>query len=88
MKKLRIYGFLFLGLWSLSVTAKAQKANKFSLQQAVDYAKQHSVQVKNALLDILIQKQLYYPAKLQVNHPVHLHLSGLAQNGTLRPLLI
>lgn len=57
MKKLRIYGFLFLGLLSLSVTAKAQKANKFSLQQAVDYAKQHSVQVKNALLDILIQKQ-------------------------------
>ena len=57
MKKLMNYGFLFLGLWSLSVKTKAQKANEFSVQQAADYAKQHSVQVKNALLDILIQQQ-------------------------------
>ena len=35
----------------------AQKINSFSVQQAVEYAKQNSVQVKNALLDILIQKQ-------------------------------
>lgn len=37
--------------------ANAQKINEFSAQQAVDYASQHSVQVKNALLDILIQEQ-------------------------------
>jgi len=36
----------------------AQKVNSFTVQQAVDYAKQNSVQVKNALLDILIQKQV------------------------------
>lgn len=42
------------------VTAQVEttpKVNSFSLQQAVDYAKKNSVQVKNALLDILIQKQ-------------------------------
>jgi outer membrane protein TolC len=43
----------------LVVTAKtqAQKINSFSVQQAVDYAKQNSVQVKNAMIDILIQQQ-------------------------------
>jgi outer membrane protein TolC len=37
--------------------SNAQKVNSFTVQQAVDYAKQNSVQVKNALLDVLIQKQ-------------------------------
>ncbi|MEO8768428.1 MAG: TolC family protein [Ferruginibacter sp.] len=36
----------------------ARKINQFSLAQALDYAKQHSVQVKNALLDIEIQHQV------------------------------
>jgi outer membrane protein len=35
-----------------------RKINQFSLAQALDYAKQNSVQVKNALVDILIQKQV------------------------------
>ena len=39
-------------------TDTARKVNAFSLQQAVDYAKQNSVQVKNALLDYQIQKQV------------------------------
>lgn len=46
-----------LSLLTTSQVVNAQKINSFSLQQAVDYAKQNSVQVKNALLDILIQKQ-------------------------------
>jgi outer membrane protein TolC len=37
--------------------ANAQTVNSFSVQQAADFAKKNSVQVKNALLDILIQKQ-------------------------------
>jgi outer membrane protein TolC len=41
----------------LSISAGAQKINSFSAKQAADYAKLNSVQVKNALLDILIQKQ-------------------------------
>lgn len=43
-------------------TAYAQTAaknkNEFTLAQTLDYAKQHSVQVQNALLDIKIQKQV------------------------------
>ncbi len=35
----------------------AQQTNAFSAQQAVDYALRNSVQVKNALLDIEIQRQ-------------------------------
>lgn len=38
--------------------ATAQKVNEFSVRQAVDYAKQNSIQVKNALLDIKIQQQV------------------------------
>lgn len=36
---------------------KAQKTNEFSVKQAVDYASKNAVQVKNALLDIQIQRQ-------------------------------
>ena len=37
--------------------ADAQTVNSFTVQQATDYAKKNAVQVKNALLDVLIQKQ-------------------------------
>ena len=57
MKKLRNYSLLFVSLFIFTATVNAQKINSFSVQQAVDYARQNSVQVKNALLDILIQKQ-------------------------------
>jgi len=40
-----------------AAVANAQKINSFTVQQAVDYAKQNSVQVKNALLDYQVQKQ-------------------------------
>jgi outer membrane protein TolC len=42
----------------LSQITIAQKVNEFSVQQAVDYAKQNAIQVKNALLDIKIQQQV------------------------------
>lgn len=54
------------GLWILvaisSTGIQAQQAQSpevhaFSVQQALDYAKQNNVQVKNALLDIQIQQQ-------------------------------
>ncbi|HPH85919.1 MAG TPA: TolC family protein [Ferruginibacter sp.] len=35
----------------------AQTTNSFSVKQAVDYAMQHAVQVRNALVDIKIQRQ-------------------------------
>ena len=35
----------------------AQQTNAFSAKQAVDYAIKNSAQVKNALLDIEIQRQ-------------------------------
>ena len=57
MKNLRIYVVFIIYLLIINVVTNGQKVNSFTVQQAVDYGKQHSVQVKNALLDILIQKQ-------------------------------
>ena len=57
MKKLGKYCLFMLSLLTINQVVIAQKVNSFSLQQAVEYAKKNSVQVKNALLDILIQKQ-------------------------------
>jgi outer membrane protein len=57
MKKIRTYSMIVCSLLLLSISAGAQKINSFSAKQAADYAKLNSVQVKNALLDILIQKQ-------------------------------
>lgn len=41
----------------VTASATAQKSHSLSVQQAVDFAMQHSVQVKNALADVKIQKQ-------------------------------
>jgi outer membrane protein len=41
----------------LTATATAQQTNAFSVKQAVEYALKNSAQVKNALLDIKIQRQ-------------------------------
>ena len=49
--------FTFSLLLMFAAVANAQKINSFTVQQAVDYAKQNSVQVKNALLDYQVQKQ-------------------------------
>ena len=52
---MKLFTFSFLLLFA--AVANAQKINSFTVQQAVDYAKQNSVQVKNALLDYQVQKQ-------------------------------
>src|SRR6187551_2321271 len=57
MKKLRNYSLILLSVVLMNQELAAQKVNSFTVQQAAEYAKQNSVQVKNALLDILIQKQ-------------------------------
>ena len=57
MKRLGNYSLLLISLFVLTAQAGAQTINSFSVKQAADYAKKNSVQVKNALLDILIQKQ-------------------------------
>jgi outer membrane protein len=57
MKKVKNYSLVALSLLAMINTVEAQKIHAFSVQQAAEYAKQNSVQVKNALLDILIQKQ-------------------------------
>jgi outer membrane protein len=63
MKRNRIIT-LVLNLWlcGLCFTGKAQtsnapRVNEFTAKQAVDYALQNAVQVKNALLDVESQKQ-------------------------------
>lgn len=50
-------GIAWIGLIAFALPVKAQEIHSFSVQQAVDYAKQNSVQVKNALLDVKIQEQ-------------------------------
>jgi outer membrane protein len=57
MKKLWLSSTAFISLSLLSVSAVAQQKNEFSIKQCVDYAGKNSVTVKNALLDIQIQKQ-------------------------------
>jgi len=52
---MKLFTISFLLLFA--AVANAQKINSFTVQQAVDYAKQNSVQVKNALLDYQVQKQ-------------------------------
>lgn len=51
------WGALAMLLVMTAATASAQTKNEFSVKQAVDYASKNAVQVKNALLDIQIQKQ-------------------------------
>ncbi len=46
---------LVLLLWNIG--AQAQKINKFTVVQAVTYAKQNNLQVKNALIDYRVQQQ-------------------------------
>ena len=46
-----------IGLLFSGGSLQAQQVNNFTVQQAVDYAKKNSVQVKNALLDYKIQQQ-------------------------------
>lgn len=57
MRKIVMQGLFVMSLLVTGTALKAQKINAFTVEQAIDYAKQNSVQVKNALLDILIQKQ-------------------------------
>jgi outer membrane protein TolC len=49
---------VFIITWILTGTVSAQTTNEFTVKQAVDYAMQNSVQVRNALLDIQLQKQM------------------------------
>src|SRR5947208_1631152 len=41
----------------VTTAASAQQRHDFSVQQAIDYARKNSAQVKNALLGIDLQKQ-------------------------------
>ncbi len=54
-KTMKLFTVLVSVLFTLGLNA--QKINSFSVQQAVDYAKQNNVQVKNALLDYKVQQQ-------------------------------
>lgn len=47
--------FLFINL--VTYAQRTDSVHAFSIQQCVDYAKQHNAQVKNALLDYKIQQQ-------------------------------
>lgn len=57
MKKMRVYSLLGMCLLFAGTLANAQTVNSFTVQQATDYARKNAVQVKNSLLDVLIQKQ-------------------------------
>lgn len=48
---------LIVGLLLSAPATFAQKVNEFTIQQAIDYAMTNSAKVKNALLDIQLQKE-------------------------------
>ena len=54
-KTMKLFTVFVIMLFAFGVNA--QKTNSFTVQQAVDYAKQNNVQVKNALLDYQVQQQ-------------------------------
>lgn len=59
--KLAKWGFVISTiLYSTVLQAQQDTASQhaFSLQQALEYARQHNVQVKNALIDISLQHQV------------------------------
>jgi outer membrane protein len=47
----------FLGLYAKAQADTTSEIHRLSVKEAVDYAEQNNVQVKNALVDILLQKQ-------------------------------
>jgi outer membrane protein len=55
--KLRSMGMVLFFVAGVALSAASQEKHAFSAQEAVDYAKKNSAQVKNALLDIKIQEQ-------------------------------
>ena len=57
MKKFWLSGTALMSMVLLSASAFAQQKNEFSIKQCVEYANKNSVTVKNALLDVQIQKQ-------------------------------
>ena len=57
MKKNRLNKIVVIGLILLSNKSQAQQKNAFSVKQCVEYAEKNSIAVKNALIDIEIQKQ-------------------------------
>lgn len=57
MKKNWLNSIVVIGLILLANNLHAQQKNAFSVKQCVDYAAKNSVTVKNALIDIEIQKQ-------------------------------
>ncbi len=57
--KRQLLALLLGGLPALTMaqTTASPERHEMSIQQAIDYARQHNVQVKNALLDLRIQEQ-------------------------------
>lgn len=65
---------LFLSTYLVVSLAGAQITNEFTVNQAVDYAMKNSVQVRNALLDLKIQKQ----TNREITSAALPHISGSA----------
>lgn len=57
MTKIKCCAAVIIGLFLSAPATFAQKVNEFSVQQAIDYAMTNSAKVKNALLDIQLQKE-------------------------------
>ena len=57
MLSARNYLVAIIAILAGSLPLQAQKIHSFSIDQAIEYAGKNAVQVKNSLLDVLIQKQ-------------------------------
>lgn len=58
MQKIRLIVLAAAGLFALYHANAQDSSHYFSLQQALEYGRQHNAQVKNALLDIQLQEQV------------------------------
>lgn len=72
----RIYIMLMLGLFAYPVlgqdTARSVMRHELSLQEVVDYAEKNSEQVKNALLEVQMQRQV----NREITAAAYPHLNG------------
>jgi outer membrane protein len=93
MKRLRnnllFVSFAFIGFKGYAQVDSVKKINhyEFTVQQAVDYAKKNNVNVKNALLDVLIQGQ----TNREVTAAAYPQISGslsYVDNTKLAPVVI
>jgi outer membrane protein TolC len=75
MKRNRLHKIILYTVVLFSSPAMAQQVNTFTVKDAVDYALKHSSQVKNALIDIQIQRETNKEITAQAYPQINVNLT-------------